>query len=69
MVEEIVGESVDIVLGRGWRIVGLVVEVKEGWIKVKGRELFEEDEHEIIVPVHSIKYIRLLKSTSQDTPR
>jgi hypothetical protein len=69
MVEEIVGENVDIVLGRGWRIIGFVVEVGEGWIKVKGRELFEEDEYEIIVPVHAIKYIRLLKPASRDTPR
>jgi hypothetical protein len=61
IVKELVGESVEIVLGRGWRITGRVVEVGEGWIKINGGELFEEDDYEIIVPVHSIKYIRLLR--------
>jgi hypothetical protein len=61
MMEEIVRKNVEIVISRNLSIIGLVIEVGEGWIKVRGKEFLEKEEHDIIIPVHSIKFIKLLK--------
>jgi hypothetical protein len=53
---------VEVVIGRGWRIMGTVEKVEGGWVRVRGKEAFEEDEYEIMIPLYSIKYIKLLRS-------
>lgn len=57
---DIVGRYVEVVIGKGWRIMGTVEEVEGEWVRVKGGEAFEESEHTIIISLHSVKYIRLM---------